>query len=96
MVLKYHNYSYFPEDFENNFGFFYLCKYNYLKLAKLFLNTKEINERMTNEMLRKASNENKIHIVYYILEKKTKIDQKTFEKCHQMKKNFNSAKDRND
>ncbi|KAK8835121.1 hypothetical protein M9Y10_026248 [Tritrichomonas musculus] len=40
MILCYRNFSFFPSEFGKSDEFFYLCKYNYNKLVKLFLETK--------------------------------------------------------
>ena len=40
MILCCRNFSFFPSEFGKSDEFFYLCKYNYNKLVKLFLETK--------------------------------------------------------
>ena len=40
---RYHNYEFFPTDFENEFIIAYLCKYNYYKLVEFFLEDKKID-----------------------------------------------------
>lgn len=39
--LKYSNYFYIPDDFEQNYGLYYLCKYKYSKIVKLFMKMKK-------------------------------------------------------
>lgn len=46
--LKYHNYFYFPSNLCNENVFYYLCKYNYINLVKLLLQTKKININCKN------------------------------------------------
>ena len=41
--FHYCNYSFIPIDFNNKFIFYYLCKYNYIKLVKLFLNNNKVD-----------------------------------------------------
>ena len=41
--FKYHNYSFFPNDFNHKFIFFYSCQYDYLKIVRILLQTKQIN-----------------------------------------------------
>ena len=40
-IFRYYNYSYFPIDFSHNYEFFYLCKYSYFTIVKLFLEIKK-------------------------------------------------------
>ena len=39
--FRYYNFPYFPTDFSQNNGFFYLCRYNYSKIVDLFLKTRK-------------------------------------------------------
>lgn len=40
-VMQFHNYEYFPSEFEDENEFYYLCSHNYHKLVDLFMKMKE-------------------------------------------------------
>lgn len=46
--LKYYNLEYFPQNINNDFWFYYLCKHNYITLVKLLLKAGniDINRRL--------------------------------------------------
>ncbi|KAK8898266.1 hypothetical protein M9Y10_000544 [Tritrichomonas musculus] len=39
--FRHYNYEYFPENFDEDYAFFYLCKYKYQKIVDLFLESKK-------------------------------------------------------
>ena len=41
--FHYYNYSFFPNEFNNKFIFFYSCQYNYINLVKLFLKSTKVD-----------------------------------------------------
>lgn len=41
--LKHYNYSFFPEDLNNDTSFFYLCQFGYPQLVRIILKTGNIN-----------------------------------------------------
>ena len=71
-ILCYHNYANFPNDFDEDDEFFYLCKYNYDKLVNLFVKKKEkyLDELIKKEeFIVKLRNDTKykVLIFYYLL-----------------------------
>ena len=42
-TFHYHNYAFFPNDFNHDFIFFYLCEFGYFTLVEFLLQTKKIN-----------------------------------------------------
>ena len=46
--FRYYNFGLWPEEMSNHFIFFYLCKYNYFNLVKLFVN--EMNIDLNSEI----------------------------------------------
>ena len=42
-IFQYYNYMFFPNDLNQNFTFYYLCKYNYYTLVELLLMMKSID-----------------------------------------------------
>ena len=80
---EYHNYSFFPSDFNESNEFFYLCYNNYTELVNLFMEKKdkEIKESIIEEnkqAIQKAAEEDKTEILYYLLSKLTNIEDYLF------------------
>ncbi|KAK8833905.1 hypothetical protein M9Y10_030414 [Tritrichomonas musculus] len=46
--LQFYNYFFFPENLDNRFLFFYLCRFDYYKLVELFLKQGNININATH------------------------------------------------
>ena len=77
--FKYYNYTFFPNDISKNFGFFYLCKYNYVKIMRTFLKIirkKKNSKKHVLTISNNSSSENKIEMAtktlydaYFLLEK---------------------------
>lgn len=42
-ALQYHNYAYFPDDFDNLINFMFLCKHDYFYLVKVLFETKKFD-----------------------------------------------------
>ncbi|KAK8871744.1 hypothetical protein M9Y10_007484 [Tritrichomonas musculus] len=55
-IMQYHNYAYFPSNFDSGDEFYYLCSCNYKKLVDIFMKKKEksikemISERIQNDI----------------------------------------------
>ena len=82
-ILCYHNYFNFPTEFDKDDEFYYLCKYNYNELAKLFVKKKKafiielIKKNKGAIEISKNTNYN-ILILYYSMLKQKKIDTKIY------------------
>lgn len=46
-TFRYYNFALFPSELDDEYIFFYSCKYGYLELIKLFLNTKKMDKNST-------------------------------------------------
>ena len=46
-IIKSFNYDFFPDDIKNEKTLFYLCKYNYMKFVKLFMEVEDLNINKT-------------------------------------------------
>ena len=55
--FHYYNFELLPDELDNEFTFFYLCKYDYYELVKLFIENKEIDLKKTIEIISKLINE---------------------------------------
>ena len=44
-AFKYSNYFHFPNEFNQHFIFYYLSKYNYSKIVKIFIRNKRLEIR---------------------------------------------------
>ena len=80
-VLKYHNYIYFPNDFQRGNEFFYLCSNHYDTLVNIFMKKNEeyVKQKADEKMsLYDAANENELEVIYYLLLNQTSIDDACF------------------
>ena len=77
-IIQFHNYAYFPTDLEDEDEFFILVSNDYHKLVNLFIKKKEetIRKEISEKIniyefykitLKKAANENKFEIIYFLL-----------------------------
>ena len=90
-ILYYHNYFNFPNDFDTDDEFFYLCKFKYEELVRLFVEKKEkfIIEliRKNNYALKLSDKTNyNVLIFYYSMLKQTKIETRICENNLSIKK----------
>ena len=52
--VKYMNFCYFPENFDEPVSFFYLCKYDYFEIVNNIIQSKDLqNETITYEINKK-------------------------------------------
>ena len=79
-ILKFHNYAYFPSDFENAIEFFYLCAYNYHTLVKLYIMEKSgyLKEEASKTTIQQATEQNQFDIAYYLLMSQSTICKNDF------------------
>ena len=91
--FKYENYLYFPESFNENYLFYYMSKYNFLKLVKTFISMKkkEKQKHIDNSniidnktLIEEAVKMNELYIVYDLLTKKNCICEQLFYECNQL------------
>ena len=91
-IIKKSNFKYFPDNFKENFSFYYLCKSEYKTLVDLYIDKikyliePQIKSNNMLILLRNAAQNNKTDVLYYLLSKKDIIYEKCFEGCKQLNK----------
>lgn len=76
-IFHYSNYEFFFEKF-NKIDFFFLCKFNYSKIVDMILDNDKDYILSKKQQISKATNENDIEAVYFLLQNKIKITDSFF------------------